>query len=194
VFQDTQTLLNSLKEYKSPKAKLSQMIEKGSICHLKRGLYETNINSPSCAMAGAIYGPSYLSFEYALRRWELITDRICVYTSASYEKNKTKTFENQMGTYIYKSIPKEAYPYAITSITEKEYTYQIATPEKALCDTLYKAPPLKTVWELNKYLEDEYRVDMEKLYKLNMQDIRFLAPLYKRHNLILLIKLIENHK
>ena len=55
-------------KYRQPQMKLRQMTLRGEITQVIRGLYETDKNTPGEALAGAIYGPSYLSFDYALSR------------------------------------------------------------------------------------------------------------------------------
>ena len=49
-------------KYRQPQMKLRQMTLRGEITQVIRGLYETDKNTPGEALAGAIYGPSYLSF------------------------------------------------------------------------------------------------------------------------------------
>ena len=66
MIKTTAMLLEELKNYASPKAKLSRMARKGECILITRGLYETDRSVPAYLLAGSIYGPSYISFEYAL--------------------------------------------------------------------------------------------------------------------------------
>lgn len=59
-------------DYKQPHIKLKQMVKKGELIKVIRGLYEDNRNASPHLLAAPIYGPSYISFEYALSRYGLI--------------------------------------------------------------------------------------------------------------------------
>ena len=77
---------------------------------------------------------------------------------------------------------------------ENGYSYQIATPEKALCDKLYTLPPAKNLTELQALLFNDLRVDEQEFAKLDKASIGELAPLYHATNLKLLGKLIRRDK
>lgn len=47
--------------YSSPACKLSRMVEKGEIIRLRRGLYETDPETPPYLVANCICEPSYIS-------------------------------------------------------------------------------------------------------------------------------------
>ena len=57
---------------------------------IRNGLYETEANTPSYLLAGSIYGPSYISFEYALSYYGLIPERVTTITCATFNKRKEK--------------------------------------------------------------------------------------------------------
>ena len=50
------------------------MAERGEVFPITRGLYETDPNVPGYLLAGSIYGPSYISFEYALGYYGMIPE------------------------------------------------------------------------------------------------------------------------
>lgn len=66
MIKTTDMLLEELKSYANPKNKLSRMVRNGEVFPIVKGLYETDRNTPAHLLAGSIYGPSYISFEYAL--------------------------------------------------------------------------------------------------------------------------------
>ena len=68
---------------------------------MTRGLYETDRNAPAYLLAGSIYGPSYISFEYALSRYGLIPEAVYAVTCATFEKKKKKKYETPFGTFTY---------------------------------------------------------------------------------------------
>ncbi|MCI1210206.1 MAG: hypothetical protein LKF96_12265 [Treponema sp.] len=192
MIQDTQTVLYSLQNYKSPRSKITQLLRKGKLIQLRRGLFETDSRTPPYALAAAIYGPSYISFEYALGWYGLIPERVTTITSAVFRKNKIKEFKTPFGLYSYQPVPARVYPYAVTMLAENGYNWQMASAEKAICDTLNKALPVKTLREMQKLLFESWRMEPEMLSSLNLSDIRFLAPLYHKRNPLLFLELLDN--
>jgi hypothetical protein len=191
MIQDTQTVLYSLQKYKSPKSKITQMIRKGNLIQLRRGLFETDPAAPPYTLSAAIYGPSYISFEYALGWYGLIPERVTAITSAVFRKNKIKEFKTPFGLYTYQPVPAAVYPYAVTLLNEGRYSWQMASAEKAVCDTLYKALPVRTSTELQELLFESWRMEPDSLSSLNIPDIQFLAPRYRKRNLVLFLELLD---
>ncbi|MCH3916662.1 MAG: hypothetical protein LKE40_04205 [Spirochaetia bacterium] len=191
MLQDTRIIRASLKDYKSPKSKMTQMVKHGDLVQIRRGLFETDKDAPPYALASAIYGPSYLSFEYALAWYGLIPERVDVYTSAVFRKNKIKTYQTPFGTFIYRTIPETVFPCDVTILEGGSYSWQMATPEKALCDMLYKSQPVQTVAQLRTLLFISWRMEPENVLSLNRKDVDFLAPRYRKRNLMLFLKLLE---
>ncbi|MEG1536316.1 MAG: hypothetical protein RR416_05030 [Clostridia bacterium] len=182
-------------EYVDIKGKIGRDVESGLLIPVVKGLYETDKNTSGHLLSICIYGPSYLSFDYALARYSLIPEAIYkTYTSATFNKRKKKRYDNAFGAFIYRDVPAKAYPYGIIVKEENGYSYQIATPEKALCDKLYTIAPVKSKKELRTLLFEDLRVDESEFDKLNKADIQMLAPLYRSTNLNLLSKLIKGEK
>ena len=71
------------------------------------------------------------------------------------------------------------------------YSYQIASPEKALCDKLYSLSPVYSVRALKELLFDDLRIDEAAFFALHKDDISQFAPLYRAANLKLLAKFME---
>ncbi len=76
---DYLTLVGSLKTYARPRDKITALLRAGTIVRVKKGLY---VFGPPLRreaysqelLANWIYGPSYLSLEYALGRYGMIPD------------------------------------------------------------------------------------------------------------------------
>ena len=184
-------LVEQLREYSDPFGKIKRMKNSGSLFQLTRGLYETDPKVPGYCLAGAIYGPSYLSFEYALATYGLIPEAVYTFTSATFEKKKAKAYENHYGRFSYRDVPSNAYPFGIVIKEENGYVYRIATPEKALCDKLYIMPPVMSQKELVNLLFDSLRIDQTEFEKLNTEDILEIGPKYCCNNLKYLLKFLE---
>ena len=189
-------LVDRLKEYSNPNGKIQRLVKEGKLYPLTKGLYEDDKSVSGLYLAGAIFGPSYISFNYALSYYGLIPEAVYEFTSATTDKKKKKTYTNRFGTFSYRDIPKEAYPFGIDIIDEGNYTYMMATREKALCDKLYELPLIKTQKELEEVLFNDMRIDETEYEKLNRQDIYFIAPKYHSNNVKLLEKYLrrKNHE
>lgn len=188
-------LMLKFHDYTDIKGKIRREIQTGNLIQVARGLYETNAQVPGQYLAGRIFGPSYLSFDYALSVYSLIPEAVYrTYTSATFQKKKKKKYQNSFGVFTYRDIPAEVYPMGILLHQESGYSYQIATPEKALCDKLYSLSPLQNLRELRALLFDDLRIDEQAFGKLNMEDLNELAPLYHANNLNLLSKLIRRKR
>lgn len=177
-----------LTKYSNKDTKISRDIRDGKLIKIINGLYETDSSTPGYLLAGSIYGPSYISFEYALSFYGLIPERVNTITCATFEKKKKKQFRTSFGTYTYRDVPTLAYSEEIILKEENNYSYQIASPEKALCDKLYTLKPLNNYSNLKHMLFDDLRIDSENFQKLSSEKIDKLSDLYHSKNVRLLAK------
>lgn len=191
MIKTTSMILEELKNYASPASKLSRMVKNGEYINIVKGLYETSPSTPGYQLAGSIYGPSYLSFEFALSYYDLIPEAVYTFTSATYDKKKKKKFETPFGTFTYRDVPKEVYPLGVKLVREGEYSYWIASPEKALCDALYTKSPVANQKELQSLLFDDMRIDEEEFKNLKCEDIFLLEEKYGSTNVQKLSRLMR---
>ncbi len=138
--------MDELKIYRNPAMKITSLVKTGELTRVVRGLYETDPHTPGYLLAASIYGPSYLSFEYALAHHGLIPEAVHQYTSASFDKKRA------------------------------------ATPEKAICDELYKLSPCANRGELEQLLFENLRIDRQAFQELNLAEMEQLAALYQTKN------------
>ncbi len=184
----TSMLTDQLRKYGDPAGKILRMKASGELFPLTRGLYETDANAQGYCLAGAIFGPSYLSFDYALSVYGLIPEAVYSFTSATFDKKKAKTVENRFGRFTYRDVPTDAYPFGIVIKEENGYIYQMASPEKALCDKLYTMPPVTSQKELERMLFEDLRIDRTEFAKLDVDSIREIGAKYRCNNLKYLTK------
>ena len=180
-------------EYSNKDTKLARDVKEGKIFKIINGLYETDPNTPGYLLAGSIYGPSYISFEYALSFYGLIPERVTTITCATFDKKKKKQYETDFGIFIYRDVPILVYPEEIILKEENNYSYQIATPEKALCDKLYTLTPLNNYSNLENMLFNDLRIDEEKFNKLDIEKIEKLCELYHSTNVDLLYRYMRRN-
>jgi len=185
-------LKEKYKDYTDINGKIKRDVDKSILFPLVRGVYETNGNADGFMLSSFIYGPSYLSFEYALSFHNLISDRVVVYTNATFNKRRTKSYKNHFGLFTYRDVPMEAFPYFVKAYELDTYSYIIASPEKALCDLLYIKQPVKSIKELKMLLFEDIRINKDAFEQLNFKDIVFLSSKYISNNIKYLVKYIES--
>lgn len=178
----------NINNYSNKDTKLAREVENGKLFKIINGLYETDPNTPGYLLAGSIYGPSYISFEYALSYYELIPERVSTITCATFNKKKKKEYDTDFGIFTYRDVPNEVYSEEIILQKENGYSYQIATPEKALCDKLYTLSPLINYNNLENMLFNDLRIDYDEFKKLDTLKIEKLSNLYHSNNVTLLAK------
>lgn len=191
MIKTTAMFLEELREYGSPKSKLSRMAERGECFPITKGLYETDPNVPAHLLAGSIYGPSYISFEYALSYYGLIPEAVYTVTCATFKKKKKKTYKTDFGTFTYRDVLSEAFPLGIRLVQEGEYFYRIAEPEKALCDQLYTMQPVPNTTELLRLLTDDLRVEEAELRKLDENKVCEYSEVFHTTNIKKLCSLLR---
>lgn len=199
MIKTTAMLVNELKDYKAPNNKILNMVKNNELFPIIRGLYETDGSTSGYLLASSICNPSYLSFEFALSFYGLIPEAVYTFTSATFGKNKRKTYNTPFGNFTYRDIPKSVYPYGIDIRHEGVYSFLIADREKAICDKLYTLKPVSNMSELENMLFDNLRIEREEFYRLDFKKMTTYSELYNATNLDMLIKLLrrlsnDNHK
>ncbi len=184
-------LLQELHNYAAPRSKISRMVDSGELFPITKGLYETKADTPAQLLAGSIYGPSYISFEYALHYHGIVQDTANTVTCATFDKKKKKRYENLFGVFTYRDVPSEAFPCEVKVIQDGNYSYRIATPEKALCDLLYTLGPVPNAEKLFYVLTNELHIKEETLTNLDRQTVGFLSEKYHTTNIKRLCTLLK---
>lgn len=190
----TPELISQLeKDYSNPKCKIGRMVKEGKYIPIIRGLYETDPDTEGYLLADSIYGPSYLSFEYALARHGLIGWKERFYTSATVNKHRAKCYDTPFGTFTYRDVPVRVFGLEVDMENVGDYSYSIARPEKALCDTLYELPPAADVHELESMMFRMIGIDMRDVYDMDASVVCNLSEGYRCRNVNLLYRLMCQH-
>lgn len=191
MIKTTAMLLDGLQDYRYPANKLARMVKEGSVFPVVRGLYVSDSKMPGHLLAASIYGPSYLSFDYALSYWHLIPEAVYTYTSATYDKKKRKQFKTVFGLFTYRDVPKAAYPIGIQIVKEGRYSFLIAQPEKALCDKLHTISPVANLSAFEALLFSDLRIDRDTFGQLDTEKLIQYAAYYQTTNHKLLIRYLR---
>ena len=189
----TDYLLNLFKNYKAPRDKIKNSVKSGDLIHIKNGLYilgdvyDRQISKE--VVSGLIYGPSAISFEYAMAFHNLIPEKVTQITCICFKRNKY--FNTPIGRFSYKYISQSKYSPGIQYHETPLGNFFIASPEKALCDTIY-FNNLITSHNIHEYITEDLRIDQEELKKLNMALLVQLVTTYKRNRVISFMQYVAN--
>ena len=177
-----------LQNYASPKSKITRMIKKGEIIQVCRGIYITSSNDPRYPITSMIQSPSYISFYTALSYYQIIPERTYAIMCAGYRLTRDKSFDTPIGRYSFHYLPDVVFPLALTPAQENGYGFRLATPEKALCDTLYKIRSISTIDAMNALLFEDLRMEKETIISMDWSVIVKIAPLYHSTSLRTLLR------
>jgi hypothetical protein len=194
---DYQTLLDSIHGYAQPRMKISGMLAKGDIVRVKKGLYilgESLRRRPFCRelLANLIYGPSYVSLEYALHYHGLTPERVETVTSVTC--GRSRTFDSPVGAFSFRMIPMEAFRTGMDRVElDDGRSFLIAIPEKALADRIVadRGAGISTQKELHDYLLSSLRIDPTNLRDLVPARLAEIAGHYRSRRVKLLGDLVN---
>jgi predicted transcriptional regulator of viral defense system len=196
---DYQILLEALKTYERPRDKITALLKRKDIVRVKKGIYvfgEGYRRRPFSreVLANMIFGPSYVSLDYALHYYGLIPERVETITSVT--PGRSRQFSTPVGLFTYRGIPDNAYPIGIAQVEIEGRSFFIATPEKALCDKLYDARGIavRSRSALKEYLLMSLRIDEEELHNLDTQALDLIAKRYRSRKIRLLTGLVRHDK
>lgn len=150
--------------------RLNEWQNKGYIKKIRRGFYifsDLDIDERVLYLiANKLYEPSYVSFEAALHRYNLIPEG--VYSLTSISTKKTVSFDTFLGYFSYRKVKPELF-FGYRLEKYRNQNYKIAEIEKAVLDYLYFHPEMSDEaalyeWRFN---GEEFlaKVNMEKFQK-----------------------------
>jgi predicted transcriptional regulator of viral defense system len=179
---ETQNILPLLAEYTNPRACISRLVKKGELIRLKNGFFVIaekikNIPVPYEQIGNLLYGPSYISFEWALSHYGMIPEGVYVVTSAS--ASKSKSYKTPLGTFEYISLSHSRYAIGIDQKENSAGKFLIATPEKALADLVHLKSKKLNAKDLLVDLIEARRIDEDNLKNLNKKHMSEIAENYR---------------
>lgn len=191
---DYQTLLGALRGYTHPRDRITTLLRKGSIIRVKKGLYifgDENRQRPYSReiLANLMYGPSYISLEYALSHHGIIPERVEAVTSVTV--GRSRKFSTLVGLFSYRMIPMAAFRTGVDQAdTTEGRSYLIAVPEKALADKLHSdRVSIRTQKELRSWLFDDLRIESAIIQEMNPDLLEAYAGSYRSRKIWLLSRL-----
>lgn len=172
-------LLHLLKGYVHPRDKITWLLRKSVLLRVKKGIYifgPEYSRSPYSmeVLANLLYGPSYISMEYALSFYGLIPERVERVTSVTSKRDKE--FTTAVGIFKYRYLHSQKYFVGVSHHAIDEVRrILIATPEKALADLIALSRSglnLSENRDVQAFLYDDLRMDDKFVFdKKRMSEI-----------------------
>ena len=196
---DYQVLLDALAGYRKPRDRITRLLASGAIMRVKKGLYcfgEAFRREPLSReyLANLIYGPSYVSLEYALSHHGLIPERVETVTSVT--TRRSRGFSTPFGTFSYRMLSGPRYAVGAILQTAGKASFLVASPEKALADKVWTDTRFSglRLSDYDSYLSEDLRIDREALSKFDNSRLQTIATAYhslKISNLVRYLKRIK---
>lgn len=195
---DALWLQNHFADYANPKAKIGRLVRQGVLRRLKRGLYIKAEAAQDPFVLGKaanrLYGPSYVSFVYALRWHGMIPEHVPHITSATFRKDRTKRYDTPVGSFFYRDVPVAAFPHKIVFAGQGRRRFLMASAEKALCDELCRVSGVRSIKSLETLLFEDLRLDPSLFSELDKDELMALAHLYRSTTLTTLVKFLKKDR
>lgn len=190
---ESQNLKPLLSGYTNTDDFLSRLVKSGELIRLKNGFFliSEKIQEAPIAyepIANLLYGPSYISFEWALSYYKMIPEGVYVVTSAS--ATKSKVFNTPIGTFDYVYLSHRRYAIGIDQQENSGGRFLMATPEKALADLVHLKSKKLAGRDLLVDLIEARRMDEDLLRSLNKQHLSEIAENYRSKAVINLVKVL----
>jgi predicted transcriptional regulator of viral defense system len=194
---DYQTLLDVLRDYGRPRDKISDLLRKGVIIRVKKGLYVLGDDFRSRPysrelLANLIYGPSYVSLDSALQYHGLIPEHVEAVTSVA--TGRTRAFDTPVGRFTYRQIPLAAFHVGMCRVEETpDKAFLIAAAEKALADKVFDERNIgvASIGRMMDFLIVDLRLVEDRLMRLDAGLLHEIAGRYRSHKLRILAEAIE---
>jgi len=166
---DYAQLTDALAGYDNIRGKIGRLLASGEVIRIKKGLYtfpEYLRKAPlnSCVIANMLYGPSYVSCDYALSYYGMIPEKVELVTSMT--TGRPREFVTPVGNFAYLQRNAKDYSIGIESGDSGNGGYLIASREKALYDKALTDKRF-TGESVREYLCDDLRIEEDSLRGLN---------------------------
>lgn len=195
---DAQTLLNLLADYRKPRECILRMVKNKELIRLKNGVYlivdkiksGSNTIIPYEQIANFLYGPSYVSLEWALSFYGMIPERVHTITNMTLGRNKE--YHTPIGDFVYYQLSSSRYSIGITQKQAPGFIggFLMATPEKALADLVFKTCKGLDKGQLKQELLESKRMDREIFLQLNKELLVEISQSYQAKSVNYLVDLI----
>jgi len=191
--------MSCLRGYAKPRDRVSGLLAEGSLVRLRKGLYvfgERYRRTPLSRerLANLIYGPSYVSLDYALSHYGLIPERVENATSVTTGENRR--FNTPLGDFTYRPLPPCRYAPGIRWAGEGDAHYLMASPEKALVDKVWADMRFSpaNLKEFDAYLFEDLRLDEEQAAALDRAQLAIICDAFAWRKIDMLARCLAHRR
>jgi hypothetical protein len=185
-----------LSSYAKPRDRIKRLLDAGDIVRVKKGLYVFGDAYRRALvsrelLANLIYGPSYISLDYALAWHGLIPERVTTVTSVT--TGRSRTFTTPFGLFAYRSLPEPRYATGALLRQGEQESFLLASPEKALADKVWDDKRFSgaTIAAYEDYLARDLRVDIDRLRLLDGERLEAVRVAYNARKIDRLIRYVD---
>ncbi len=178
-------------------ANIKRWLRNGHLIQLKKGLYVTedyfrSVPDPDIYrsfVANKLREPSYLSLEYVLQKYGLLTEAVFAFTSVTLKSGRI--YKNKLGVYSYRNIKEKLFRgYRIVS--RNGFDVKEATKAKALFDYLYLK--LLRLREIDADLIRSFRLQLDEVSNQDMDEFSGYCEESGLKKFAALPKLLRKHR
>lgn len=192
---DYPSLMQCLRGYKKPRDVVTRLLRNESIIRVKKGIYvfgDVYRRGVICktSLANLIYGPSYISLEYALSYYGLIPERVEQISCMTPLRNKI--FRTPIGVFAYIHLHPKKIAVGVTMVeADHQHQFLIATPEKALADRISFHNNLTSTQDVYAFVCEGLRIEKEALIKLRLPLLMEITEVYQNPAVTQLTQLVK---
>ncbi len=194
---DYQQLTGCLSYLSKPRDKINKLLRRGDIVRLRKGLYafgRSYRRGPLSRelLANLIYGPSYISLEYALSHHGLIPERVSTVTSVAL--GRSRQFDTPVGTFTYHALSLACYAVGADLVETPAGCFLIACAEKALADKVWTDKRFSGTRrsDFRPYLEEDLRIDRAHLVRLDRARFPRIEQAYGSRKIANLFRFLDS--
>lgn len=170
-------VMDCLKGYASPRKKLNHLLKIKALVRVKKGIYifgksfARHPYSPE-VLANLIYGPSYISLEWACQFYRLIPEKVTTVTSVTHQRSRQ--FRTPVGLFTYDHLAKKSFSLGVVLTQFSDHqSALIATREKAVVDLLVlRRGACRSLKHLKEILFEDLRMDEEDLKQFDLAAVK----------------------
>jgi predicted transcriptional regulator of viral defense system len=149
-----------------------------ALVRVKKGIYIFGKNFArrpysSEVLANMIYGPSYVSLEWACQYYRLIPEKVT--TVISVTTQRSRQFQTPLGLFTYDHLSMQVFPVGVTLINFSDKQALVATKEKALADLLViRRGSFSSKKHLKETIFEDLRIEEEDFDTLNLELLKMI--------------------
>ncbi|HNX73926.1 MAG TPA: hypothetical protein PKJ53_07100 [Spirochaetales bacterium] len=187
-------LVQELKDYSFPRDRITKLLASGELIRVKKGIYvdpHSDLPYSKEILANLIYGPSYVSLEYALSYHNLIPEAVRVVTSVT--TGRKKRYQTPIGEFDYSHMPERFFSIGAEYFPlENGRGFMMAGPEKSLFDLLYLRYSDVVYPDIGEHLFENLRIDENSFWQLDFAKIEPILEACNRRSIVALRRFIES--